>query len=125
MPEVERPLLGCKMRNLKEAKRPSNHQLKDLFALVVPLESCRTEHARTRKISRAVTRRPSLVQKTIGSGENYYFESATTCLMNGTAFGVPRPVTLSHPGPVVSDESVPKVNTSQRVDAALWNSALM
>lgn len=42
MPEVERPLLGCKKRNLKETKRPSNHQLKDLFALMVSLESCRT-----------------------------------------------------------------------------------
>ena len=62
-----------------------------------------------------------------GSGSliNYFFDSATTCWMNGTASGVPTPVTLSQPGPVVSDESVPKVNTSQRVEDALWNRALM
>ena len=44
--------------------------------------------------------------------------------MNGKPFGVPNPVTLSHPGPVVSDESVPKTNTSQRVEEELWKSAL-
>ena len=54
-----------------------------------------------------------------------YRESAATCSRKGTAFGVPRPVTSSHPGPVLSDESVPKVNTSHRVEVGLWNSALM
>src|SRR5271154_6388542 len=44
--------------------------------------------------------------------------------MNAEPFGVPRPVTLSQPGPVAREESVPKVKTSQRVDAVLWNNAL-
>ena len=44
--------------------------------------------------------------------------------MNDMPFGVPSPVTLSQPGPVASEESVPNVNTSQRVDEELWNSAL-
>ena len=44
--------------------------------------------------------------------------------MNAAPFGVPSPVTLSQPGPVVSDESVPNVNTSQRVEVLLWNNAL-
>jgi|SRR5579864_6961917 len=39
--------------------------------------------------------------------------------MNGKPFGVPKPVTLSHPGPVVSNESVPKTKTSQRVEEEL------
>src|SRR5580692_351598 len=54
-----------------------------------------------------------------------YFSAFKTALMNAEPFGVPRPVTLTQPGPVVSDESVPKVNTSQRVDAVLWNNALI
>ena len=33
--------------------------------------------------------------------------------------GVPTPVTLSHPGPVVSDVSVPNVITNQRVEKGL------
>ena len=33
---------------------------------------------------------------------------------NAAPFGVPTPVTLSHPGVTVNDESVPKVSTSQR-----------
>ena len=45
-------------------------------------------------------------------------------MRNGKPFGVPNPVTLSHPGPVVSDESVPKTKTSQRVEEELWKSAL-
>ena len=46
-------------------------------------------------------------------------DAATTALMNANPFGVPKPVTLSHPGPVVRDESVPKTNTSQRVEVEL------
>jgi hypothetical protein len=53
-----------------------------------------------------------------------YLSAFKTALMNAEPFGVPRPVTLSQPGPVVRDESVPKVKTSQRVDAVLWNNAL-
>ena len=44
--------------------------------------------------------------------------------MKVSPFGVPNPVTLSHPGPVVSDVSVPKTKTSQRVEEELWKSAL-
>ena len=44
--------------------------------------------------------------------------------MKANPFGVPKPVTLSHPGPVVRDESAPKTKTSQRVEVELWNSAL-
>src|SRR5580704_19540670 len=54
-----------------------------------------------------------------------YLSAFKTALMNAEPFGVPRPVTLSQPGPVVRDESVPKVNTSQRVDVELWNNALI
>ena len=50
-----------------------------------------------------------------------YLTAFTTLLMNVNPFGVPRPVTLSQPGPVAKEESVPKVNTSQRVDDELWN----
>ena len=46
-------------------------------------------------------------------------EAATAALMNANPFGVPKPVTLSHPGPVVRDESVPNTNTSQRVEVEL------
>src|SRR5271170_3411467 len=63
-----------------------------------------------------LNRRPTQIE-TIQS--QLYLDSATTCATNGTALGVPRPVTLSHPGPVVSDESVPKVKTSQRVEVEL------
>src|SRR5277367_723338 len=45
--------------------------------------------------------------------------------MKDRPLGVPRPVALSQPGPVVSDESVPNVKTSQRVEVELWKSALM
>jgi hypothetical protein len=38
--------------------------------------------------------------------------------------GVPRPVTLSQPGPVVSDVSVPKVITNQLVEKGLLQRAL-
>jgi hypothetical protein len=38
--------------------------------------------------------------------------------------GVPTPVTLSQPGPVVSDVSVPKVITNQRVENGLLYRAL-
>src|SRR6516225_3191265 len=38
--------------------------------------------------------------------------------------GVPTPVTLSHPGAVVSEVSVPKVITNQRVENGLLYSAL-
>src|SRR5271168_4051422 len=48
-----------------------------------------------------------------------YLSAFRTALMNAEPFGVPRPVTLSQPGPVVREESVPKVNTSQRVDVEL------
>src|SRR6266446_257076 len=41
-----------------------------------------------------------------------------------TPFGVPTPVTLSQPGPVVSDVSVPKVITNQRVENGLLYRAL-
>jgi hypothetical protein len=44
--------------------------------------------------------------------------------MNSAPLGVPRPVTLSQPSLTVSDESVPKVKTSHRVDEGLWNNAL-
>jgi len=54
----------------------------------------------------------------------HFVAAATTALMKVNPFGVPRPVTLSHPGPVVSDESVPKTKTSQRVELELWKSAL-
>lgn len=39
-------------------------------------------------------------------------------------FGVSNPKTLSQPGPVARDESVPNAKTSQRVDEELWNNAL-
>ena len=38
--------------------------------------------------------------------------------------GVPNPVTLSHPGAVVSDESVPNVSAYQRL-VTPWYSRLM
>lgn len=51
-----------------------------------------------------------------------YF-AAATAVTKLAPFGVPKPVTLSHPGPVVSELSVPKVSTFQRVEIPL-NSAL-
>src|SRR6516165_5914627 len=54
-----------------------------------------------------------------------YFKCSTSCPTKAEALGVPTPVTLSHSGPVVNEESVPKVNTSQRVEIGLWNKALM
>src|SRR5713226_2274939 len=50
-----------------------------------------------------------------------YGASAST---NASPLGVPTPVTLSHPGAVTSDESVPKVMTNQRVEKGLLYSAL-
>ena len=50
---------------------------------------------------------------------HYCAAAATTALMKAEPLGVPNPVTLSQPGPVIRDESVPKVNTSQRVEAGL------
>ena len=47
-----------------------------------------------------------------------------TCLMNVAPFGLPKPVTLSQPGPVDREESVPKVMTYQLVEEGLWYSAL-
>src|ERR1700677_1146896 len=52
-----------------------------------------------------------------------YCTALTTLSTNGAPFGVPSPVTLSQPGPVVSDESVPNENTAHAVEL-LWNNAL-
>src|ERR1043166_1577023 len=43
---------------------------------------------------------------------------------NAAPFGVPTPVTLSHPGVTVSDESVPNVSTNQAASFGLLKSAL-
>ena len=42
-----------------------------------------------------------------------------TAVTKFSASGVPTPVTLSQPGPVTSDESVPNVMTNQRVENGL------
>lgn len=39
-------------------------------------------------------------------------------------FGVPTPVTSSHPGAAASEVSVPKVRTNQRCENGLWYRAL-
>jgi hypothetical protein len=44
-----------------------------------------------------------------------YFAPATA-VTKFMPFGVPSPVTLSHPGPVVSELSVPKLMAYQRVE---------
>src|SRR5262249_28966362 len=53
-----------------------------------------------------------------------YFAACITALMNFMPFGVPKPVTLSQPAPVVSEESVPNVSTSHLVDDGLLYRAL-
>jgi len=57
-------------------------------------------------------------------GRTRYGTAATTSFTKVSPFGVPRPVTLSHPRPVVNDESVPKVRTNQRVENGLLYMAL-
>ena len=46
---------------------------------------------------------------------NFYFAAALTAVIKFAPFGVPSPVTLSYPGPVVSEVSVPKLITYHRV----------
>ena len=46
-------------------------------------------------------------------GEDYF--AAAAAVMKDKPLGVPNPVTLSHPGPVVREESVPNEIPYQRV----------
>ena len=45
--------------------------------------------------------------------QNYFAGVPAAALMNVKPFGTPHPVTLSHPGVTVSDESVPKLNSAE------------
>jgi hypothetical protein len=53
------------------------------------------------------------------AGVEWEVRHGAMALTKFTPFGVPTPVTLSQPGPVVSDVSVPKVRTNHRVENGL------